>query len=67
MFKVLEWLATKDIFIEITASWDEDGTTIEGFVCQAWVPPYSSNYIGPPMLTYKDAIEIVLFRLLDYI
>lgn len=68
IYEVLQWLETKNIYVDFITVWDEQNPTqAVGKRVQFYCPPYRSVYGSAIMLNYKDAFEFMIFKCADYL
>ena len=63
--EILEWLFNKNIYIDLISTYDENG--LNGYYAQCRVPPYQAIKTTGIYKTKKDALELLIYDLKEYI
>ena len=64
---VIKWLQNNKIYVDLVTIWSSDGTQILGYRAVIFIDPYTNAYNSPISASYDDALEIALYKLINYL
>lgn len=64
---VIRWLQKNQIHIDLRTVWDKGGSEVIGCRAIVFFKPYSDTYYSPICATFDDALELIIYQLIDYL
>ena len=64
---VIKWLNKNKIYVDLRTVWSNDDVSIIGYRATIFVHPYNSAYNSPISKNYHDALELAIYKLIDYL
>lgn len=64
---VIRWLQNNNIYVDLRTVWDQDGSKIVGYRATLFIDPYTGAYNSPVSVSYDNALEIAIYKLIDYL
>lgn len=64
---IISWLNKNEIYVDFYTIWNENSSKVTGYKVVVYIKPYASGYSSPISMSYRNALEVALYKLIDYL